>query len=91
MIGKDEGRTKDEYHIHVSAVTVAPEYRKLQVGTRLMNKLEDVGNAYKCMKNLDMIYIELSLNIIKQTMLMIEENAYQQIKNKNLLKIRECQ
>ena len=38
-----------------------------------------------------MIYIELSLNIIKQTMLMIEENAYQQIKNKNLLKIRECQ
>lgn len=49
MIGKDEGRTKDEYHIHVSAVTVAPEYRKLQVGTKLMNKLEDVGNAYKCM------------------------------------------
>lgn len=29
MIGKDEGRTDDEYHIHVSAVTVAPEYRKL--------------------------------------------------------------
>ena len=40
MIGKDEGRTDDEYHIHVSAVTVAPEYRKLSVGTRLMNKLE---------------------------------------------------
>ena len=43
------------------------------------------------MKNLDMIYIELSLNIIKQMMLMIEENAYQRIKSKNLLKIRECQ
>lgn len=27
MIGKDEARDKD-YHVHVSAVTVAPEFRR---------------------------------------------------------------
>ena len=47
MIGKDEG-SRDEYHVHVSAVTVAPEYRRLRVSQRLMGQLENVGNTFGC-------------------------------------------
>mmetsp|Transcript_61335 Transcript_61335/g.134392 ORF Transcript_61335/g.134392 Transcript_61335/m.134392 type:complete len:179 (-) Transcript_61335:27-563(-) len=51
IIGKVEGNGKD-WHAHVSAVTVAPEYRRTGVANQLMEYLEEVGdkthNAYFC-------------------------------------------
>ncbi len=43
MIGKAEGRGK-EWHGHVSALTVAPEYRRLGLGKTLMAELERVSD-----------------------------------------------
>ncbi|KAH0571496.1 N-terminal acetyltransferase complex ARD1 subunit [Spironucleus salmonicida] len=49
MIGKDEGSlSKDEYHVHVSAVTIAPASRKQKLAANLMHSLEQIGNLYKC-------------------------------------------
>ncbi len=49
MIGKSEGRGR-LWHGHVSAVTVAPNYRRLGLARTLMEDLEDtsssVYNAY---------------------------------------------
>lgn len=47
-MGKCEGEGKD-WHGHVTALTVAPDYRRLGVGQRLMHHLESVsesGNMY---------------------------------------------
>ena len=43
MIGKAEGRGKD-WHGHVSALTVAPEFRRLGLGKTLMAELERVSD-----------------------------------------------
>lgn len=40
-MGKAEGR-KELWHGHVTAVTVAPEYRRLGVAKQLMDSLETV-------------------------------------------------
>ncbi|CAM9659690.1 unnamed protein product [Ascophyllum nodosum] len=49
IMGKAEGR-KELWHGHVTAVTVAPEYRRLGVAKQLMDSLEGVSenvyNAY---------------------------------------------
>jgi len=46
IVGKAEGRGTD-WHGHVTAVTVAPEYRKLAYATRLMRVLEHASeHAY---------------------------------------------
>ncbi|CCG80878.1 Uncharacterized N-acetyltransferase C16C4.12 [Taphrina deformans PYCC 5710] len=48
-MGKTEGRGK-EWHGHVTAVAVAPEYRRLNLAKRMMQTLETVSqnqyNAY---------------------------------------------
>ena len=44
VMGKCEGEGKD-WHGHVTALTVAPDYRRLGVGQRLMNHLESVSEA----------------------------------------------
>lgn len=41
VMGKAEGR-KELWHGHVTAVTVAPEYRRLGVAKQLMDSLETV-------------------------------------------------
>jgi N-terminal acetyltransferase B complex catalytic subunit len=41
-MGKVEGKDEN-WHGHVTAVTVAPEYRRLSLGRRLMSFLEDVS------------------------------------------------
>jgi N-terminal acetyltransferase B complex catalytic subunit len=41
-MGKTEGRGK-EWHGHVTAVTVAPEYRRIGLAGRLMDILEDIS------------------------------------------------
>lgn len=43
-MGKSEGEGKD-WHGHVTALTVAPDYRRLGVGQRLMDHLEAVSEA----------------------------------------------
>ncbi|KAJ7514388.1 hypothetical protein O6H91_23G042100 [Diphasiastrum complanatum] len=49
IMGKAEGRG-ESWHGHVTAVTVAPEYRRQQLAKKLMNLLEEVTektyNAY---------------------------------------------
>ena len=49
VMGKVEGKGKD-WHGHVTAVTVAPEYRRLGLAGKMMNFLEQVSeeiyNAY---------------------------------------------
>lgn len=48
IIGKSEGED-DQWHGHVSAVTVSPEYRRLGLASKLMNFLEDLwDNTYNC-------------------------------------------
>lgn len=46
VLGKAEGEGKN-WHGHVTAVTVAPEYRRLGLARQLMNFLEDV-TEYSC-------------------------------------------
>lgn len=41
-MGKVEGPDVN-WHGHVTAVTVAPEYRRLSIGRKLMNLLEQVS------------------------------------------------
>ncbi|EFA86228.1 N-acetyltransferase [Heterostelium album PN500] len=42
VLGKAEGE-KENWHGHVTAVTVAPEYRRIGLADRLMNTLEEVS------------------------------------------------
>lgn len=41
VLGKVEGQGQN-WHGHVTAVTVAPEYRRQQLAKKLMNILEDI-------------------------------------------------
>lgn len=42
VLGKAEG-VGENWHGHVTALTVAPEYRRLGLARQLMNLLEDVS------------------------------------------------
>lgn len=42
-MGKVEGQG-ESWHGHVTAVTVAPEYRRKQLAKKLMNLLEEVSD-----------------------------------------------
>lgn len=42
VIGKAEGEG-NEFHGHVTALSIAPEYRRLGVALQLMESLEDVS------------------------------------------------
>ena len=49
IMGKSEStRGVDEWHGHVTAVTVSPDYRKLGIGASLIQFLEDVSERKKC-------------------------------------------
>lgn len=44
-MGKSEGSVPQEtWHGHVTALTVAPEYRRLGLGAKMMNILEEVSD-----------------------------------------------
>lgn len=44
IMGKAEGSVQqEEWHGHVTAVTVAPEYRRLGLAARLMSNLEEIS------------------------------------------------
>ncbi len=43
-MGKAEGHA-DNWHGHVTALTVAPEFRRLGLAAKLMNILEDISEA----------------------------------------------
>jgi N-terminal acetyltransferase B complex catalytic subunit len=51
-MGKSEGEGC-EWHGHVTALTVAPDYRRMGIGQRLMEHLEDVSEAG------DMFFVDL--------------------------------
>lgn len=44
-MGKAEGHG-DNWHGHVTALTVSPEYRRLGLAATLMNILEEVSEKY---------------------------------------------
>lgn len=43
VMGKVEGQG-ESWHGHVTAVTVAPEYRRQQLAKKLMNLLEEISD-----------------------------------------------
>lgn len=45
-MGKAEG-SADLWHGHVTALTVAPEYRRLGLAAKLMNILEEISEKYE--------------------------------------------
>ncbi|KAK0411706.1 hypothetical protein QR680_005794 [Steinernema hermaphroditum] len=47
IMGKAEGRNEN-FHGHVTAVTVAPMYRRLKLAARMMRYLEDVSESKHC-------------------------------------------
>uniref|UniRef100_A0A0N5AVQ4 N-alpha-acetyltransferase 20 n=1 Tax=Syphacia muris TaxID=451379 RepID=A0A0N5AVQ4_9BILA len=47
VMGKAEGEGEN-WHGHVTAVTVAPSYRRLHIAARLMQSLEDISTMKKC-------------------------------------------
>ena len=48
-MGKAEGSVQqEEWHGHVTAVTVAPEFRRLGLAARLMSNLEEISEKYVC-------------------------------------------
>ncbi|XP_064622461.1 N-alpha-acetyltransferase 20-like [Lineus longissimus] len=47
IMGKSEGHP-DNWHGHVTALTVAPEYRRLGLAGKLMNILEEVSDRKRC-------------------------------------------
>lgn len=42
VMGKAEGNG-DQWHGHVTALTVAPEFRRLGLAAKLMNNLEEIS------------------------------------------------
>lgn len=55
-MGKAEGR-KELWHGHVTAVTVAPEYRRLGVAKQLMDSLETVRQTLVMIPKVLMVVI----------------------------------
>ncbi|KNA10589.1 hypothetical protein SOVF_142970 [Spinacia oleracea] len=49
IMGKVEGQG-ESWHGHVTAVSVAPEYRRQQLAKKLMNLLEDISDKIVCGK-----------------------------------------
>lgn len=47
IMGKAEGH-QDNWHGHVTALTVGPEYRRLGLAAKLMNILEETSEKKKC-------------------------------------------
>ncbi|XP_076055865.1 N-alpha-acetyltransferase 20 A [Oratosquilla oratoria] len=47
IMGKAEGQ-RDNWHGHVTALTVAPEYRRLGLASQLMAILEDISEKKHC-------------------------------------------
>lgn len=46
-MGKSEGSVAQEtWHGHVTALTVAPEYRRLGLAAKMMNILEEVSDRF---------------------------------------------
>uniref|UniRef100_A0A0M3IJJ9 N-alpha-acetyltransferase 20 n=1 Tax=Ascaris lumbricoides TaxID=6252 RepID=A0A0M3IJJ9_ASCLU len=46
-MGKTEGE-RENWHGHVTAVTVAPTYRRLRLAARMMQTLEHISEMKKC-------------------------------------------
>ena len=44
-MGKSEGHASN-WHGHVTAVTVAPEYRRMGIAKELMKSLEDISEKF---------------------------------------------
>jgi len=44
-MGKAEG-SAENWHGHVTALTVAPDYRRLGLAAKLMHSLEDISEKY---------------------------------------------
>ncbi|VDN53782.1 unnamed protein product [Dracunculus medinensis] len=47
VMGKAEGE-KENWHSHVTAVSVAPAYRRLHLAARMMKSLEEISEMRRC-------------------------------------------
>ena len=62
VMGKVEGKN-ESWHGHVTAVTVAPEYRRLAVGKKLMTMLEDISEKVYVHLLLRQIYFNIRCHV----------------------------
>ncbi|KAL3083220.1 hypothetical protein niasHS_011022 [Heterodera schachtii] len=60
IMGKSEGRDQN-WHGHVTAVSVAPEYRRMGLAARFMQKLEAVSEKEDC------FFVDLFVRISNET------------------------
>ncbi|CAK8680095.1 unnamed protein product [Clavelina lepadiformis] len=49
IMGKVEGRLPDDWHGHVTALSIAGDYRRLHLAAELMNRLEEVSENKKAL------------------------------------------
>ena len=62
-MGKIEGQG-DQWHGHVTALSVAPQYRRLNLAAKLMNALEQTSEKYG--SPLDHLISDLNSNILTE-------------------------
>ena len=63
MLGKAEGRGGN-WHGHVSAVTVAPSYRRMGLASKLMDELEGISERHHDAYFVDLFVRESNTNAI---------------------------
>uniref|UniRef100_A0A8C1VH39 N-alpha-acetyltransferase 20 n=1 Tax=Cyprinus carpio TaxID=7962 RepID=A0A8C1VH39_CYPCA len=73
IMGKAEGSVaREEWHGHVTALSVAPEFRRLGLAAKLMEMLEEISERYEslCVYNLKhhvvIISNQVAVNMYKQ-------------------------
>jgi N-terminal acetyltransferase B complex catalytic subunit len=77
IMGKVEGEGK-LWHGHVTAVTVAPEYRRLHMGQKMMNMLEHVSEKVHNAYFVD-LYVRVSNNVAVNMYKKFGYTAYRQV------------
>lgn len=60
-MGKAEGGG-EKWHGHVTALTVAPEFRRLGLAGKLMNNLEQISEQYVFLRQIFLYYFSSNTN-----------------------------
>nr|XP_017242832.1 PREDICTED: N-alpha-acetyltransferase 20 isoform X2 [Daucus carota subsp. sativus] len=82
IMGKVEGEG-ESWHGHVTAVTVAPEYRRQQLAKKLMNLLEDISDKIDKAYFVDLFVRASNIPAIKMYEKMIKLDLEKIVRKKN--------
>jgi N-terminal acetyltransferase B complex catalytic subunit len=69
VMGKAEGNLNENWHGHVTALTVSPDYRRLKLAITLMKFLEDISEKYK-FKLVETANSQFSIKFFQETLLL---------------------